>query len=564
MRALYLIFIIFLSFPVRAQKKYEVIYSNPSYQQFIKHPKTEFKDSLSVLRYLKSLQNEAISKGYLLASVDKLTFKNRTAVVNFHLGDQFKYAQVSIDPEELKFLRRHSRLNERLIAELDITPSSLASSLTSIRDTYLNNGYPFVSVQLQGIEFRADHLVAELKINRGKRYIWKEIHVKGDSSVSKKYVSNLIGIQKGDEYQEDLLLKISNRIKQVPFLEEIRNHEILFSKDGSELYVYVKNVPISSVNGIVGFQPNPVTQQLSITGELNLKLQNVLRRGELLDVRWQSIRDQTQSLNLRVNYPFLFKTSFGLDGSFDLYKRDTSFLELKMTAGIQYFLNQGSYIKAFYQNLSSNVLAGGQNNPLFSKLGSTTSNSYGLAYSYQQVDYLPNPSKGMRILLSGSAGTRKSRISDTSQVVQSLVFNGDLDIEFFIPLSRRHVLRLANRTQLYNAATVFENEVFRFGGLTSQRGFNEDELFATTLSVGTLEYRFLLDRNSHVFAFYDQTLYENNAFNYYQDQPFGFGVGFAFNTNLGVFSISYALGKQFDNTVLLSNGKVHFGYIAYF
>lgn len=48
------------------------------------------------------------------------------------------------------------------------------------------------------------------------------------------------------------------------------------------------------------------------------------------------------------------------------------------------------------------------------------------------------------------------------------------------------------------------------------------------------------------------------------DQPFGFGAGFSFGTNLGIFSISYALGKQFNNPIELKNGKVHFGYVTYF
>ena len=80
----------------------------------------------------------------------------------------------------------------------------------------------------------------------------------------------------------------------------------------------------------------------------------------------------------------------------------------------------------------------------------------------------------------------------------------------------------------------------------------------------TLEYRFLVDQNSHAFAFYDQSIYENNSNGYSADTPFGFGAGFSFGTNIGIFSISYALGKQFDNPIELRNGKVHFGYVAFF
>ena len=564
MRKYYLFFVLLLSFTSYAQKTYQLSFVNESHLKFVKHPTTEFKDSLSLLKYVNNLQSSAINKGYLLASVDKLTFSSRIASLDFHLGDRFENANVTMEQEEMDFIRKHSSLNERFISQLAFTPKALSSALKSTQTAYINNGYPFARLQFENIVIQGSNMSVELKVNRGKLYVWEDIHVKGDSTITENYISSLLGIKVGDVYDESILKKIKNRVKQVPFMKEIKPHEILFTKTGAELYVYLKSNPVSSVNGIVGLQPNPITQRVSFTGELNLKLLNALKRGELVDIRWQSIRDQTQSLKARLNYPFLFKTSFGLDGSFDLYKRDTSFIELRTTAGVQYFMSHGSYIKAFYQNIQSNVLSGGKNNPTYAKLGTTSSNNYGLSYARQSLDYLPNPSIGHQFQLTGSAGTRSFQLSDTSEVVSSLILKGEIDAEVFIPLAKRHVLRIANHTEFYNTEEIFQNELFRFGGLTSQRGFNEDELIASTLTTSTLEYRFLLDQDSHVFAFYEQTWYENNSNIYTNDQPFGFGVGFSFATNLGVFSISYALGKQLDNQVLLSNSKVHFGYIAYF
>ena len=303
---------------------------------------------------------------------------------------------------------------------------------------------------------------------------------------------------------------------------------------------------------------------MTITGDVNLKLLNVLKRGELLNLRWRSIRDQTQSLNTRLNYPFLFNTPFGIDLQFDLYKRDTTFLELNSVIGVQYFLNSGSFVKGFYENITSNVLSGGANNPTYSELGNVSNHMYGLAYSNVQLDYVPNPSRGFQIYIESSAGRRNSQLTDSSQIIKSLTIRGELGLDFYIPITRRNVIRLANQTNFYSAENIFENELYRFGGLNSQRGFNQDELLATTKSTSTLEYRFLLDKNSHVFAFGDYSWYENSTTNYYNDTPFGFGVGFSFSTNLGVFAISYAMGKQLDNPILFSDSKIHFGYIAYF
>ncbi|GAB5419348.1 MAG: BamA/TamA family outer membrane protein [Crocinitomicaceae bacterium] len=533
-------------------------------KELIKHPETKFRDSLQANTYIQELQNEAIREGFLLASVDSITYQSKNAQVYFFLGRSFESAELSISRDEVDFVRRNARISENFLAKLPISPKELGNNLKRIHNAYLNNGYPMARVQMDSIEITDDQIKAQLNISRGPLYTWTKIHIKGDTAVSEKYLTSLIGIAEGDLYNQKSLQQISGAISQVAFIKEIRPHEILFTKNGCELFVYVESVAISSFNGVVGLQPDPVSERLQITGDLNLRLMNVLKRGELLNIRWQSIRDQTQSLNSRLNYPFLFGTSFGLDGRFDLYKRDTSFLELNGTIGVQYFLNRGNYLKAYYQNLTSSVLSGGQNNPTYSNLGNTQSNNYGLAFSSNRVDYVPNPSRGLRLDIESSVGSRVAQRNDTLPLVKSTTFRGKLDIEWFIPIYRRHVLRLANTSEFYVADEIFENEVFRFGGLTAQRGFNEDELLATTRTSFVAEYRFLLDKNSHVFAFYDQTWYENVSSDYVNDTPFGFGLGFAFRTNLGVFSISYALGSQFNAPIQFNSSKVHFGYIAYF
>ena len=318
------------------------------------------------------------------------------------------------------------------------------------------------------------------------------------------------------------------------------------------------------MNGTIGLQPNPITNRVGLAGDVNLKLLNVLKRGESAILNWRSIQSATQSMNIKINYPFLFRSPFGIDAQLQLYKKDSTFLELKSTLGIQYFLKGGNYLKAFYQNYASNTLSGAGGNPNFNNLSNVSSNAYGLSLLNRQLDYIPNPSKGYTFFLEGSIGSRKSKISDTSSIVKSTVFRINFTTEWFMPITRRNIIRFAAVNEFYYAPVIYQNELYRFGGQNSLRGFNEDELFASARSVITLEYRFLLDRNSNVFVFYDQAYSENSATKYSKDQPFGFGTGLSFGTNLGIFSVSYALGSQMQNPILLKNGKIHFGYIAYF
>ena len=555
--------ILFLSLPSKGQENYNLIFSNDSYKKIIKNTKDKFKDSTDAIKYLKQIQINGIKKGFLLTSIDSIKFNEKTILVDLITGPKFYSCKLNIDQDEFVFLRKHININEKLILNTPFTPSEVTQILISTLNAYTNNGFPFAKVRLKNPIIKKNKLIAEIEVTRGPYYSWNKINIKGDSSISNKYISNLIGIKIGQHYKESSRKKISECIEQIAFLKEIKPSEILFTSKGVELFLYLKSIPTNTINGIIGFQPDPISEKILFTGELNLRLQNIFHRGELINIKWQSIQVQTQSLDANLNYPFLFNSSFGLDGTFNLYKRDTSFLELKSKIGIQYFLKSGSYIKAYYQNINSNILSGGNNNPSFSKLGNTNSNSYGISYSYQNIDYIPNPTKGIKILIESNIGARKSRINNNT-IINSIIYQMKLNMEYFIPIYKRHILYLSNLTEHYSADEIFENEVYRYGGLSNQRGFNEDELYATTKTTTTIEYRFLLDKNSNVFAFYDQSWYENNSSSYYQDFPFGFGLGFSFRTELGIFSISYALGKQFDNPILFRNSKIHFGYNFYF
>lgn len=553
-----------LTFGSLCQKKFSIGFTTENYKKVKKNIQTEFRDSSSAFKYVNDLQSLAIKKGYLLASIDTFSIVDREATIVFFLGEKFNSVQLEIDKEDFTFLKRHARYSEKYLASVPFQPREINNLLQTIQETTTSNGYPFSKVRLEKITFTGTNLIAKLTIDKGKLFVINEIHIKGDSSISSVFIASLIDLKKGQLFDESKLKLISKKIGQLSFIKEIKPHELLFTKDGVEIFLYLQSNPVSSINGALGLQPNPVTNRIGLTGELNLKLLNILKHGESMNLSWRSIQAKTQAMNGRINYPFLFKSPFGLDFQFQLYKRDTTFLELKSTIGVQYFLKGGNFLKVFYQNNSSSVLNGAANNPSFSNLSVLRTNAYGISLLKRQLDYIPNPSKGFGLQVELAIGTRKSQTVDSILPIKSTTYRSFFQIDWFLPITARHVIRLANTSEFYYAEEFFQNEVFRFGGQSSLRGFNEEELYGTYRSVFTAEYRFLVDKNSHVFVFFDQGFYENNAVKYYNDHPFGFGTGFSFGTNLGIFSISYALGKQLNNPIQLSNGKIHFGYIAYF
>jgi outer membrane protein assembly factor BamA len=557
-------FLIICNSTIFSQKDYCLNLDNDEFQLFTKKKTTFFKDSLESVKYLTSLRYKAIRKGYLLASIDSIAYTSNSCTVKPFLGSQFTKIELSIQEEDLSFLKANTSINEKLIRNIPFNSREIKRILIKLHQAFENNGYPFVNIQFKPIEINVNEIKLLLVVERNQHLTFTKIHIKGDSSLSPQLVSNIIRIKTNDPFNQTKLNEISKKIKQTNYLKEIKTHELLFSEEGVELYIYIKSTPISSINGAIGLQQDPNTDKITLTGDLALKLQNTLKKGELAEFNWRSIQDQTQSMFGHLNYPFLFQSPFGVDGQFALYKRDSTFLETKFTFGIQYFLRGGNYIKAIFQKHNSSLLSGSSSNPTFSNLGTVQSINYGLAFVQKQVDYLPNPSKGFTFESEFLVGNRKAQKTDTSLVNNATTYRGELNVAYYFPIWKRHVIKIGNIVKLYEAPEIYQNELYRFGGLQNLRGFNEDQIFASTYSIFTLEYRFLIDQNSKAFLFYDQTWYENKSISYIKDFPFGFGAGFSFGTNLGIFSISYGLGKQFNENIKLKNGKIHFGYTAYF
>ena len=139
-------------------------------------------------------------------------------------------------------------------------------------------------------------------------------------------------------------------------------------------------------------------------------------------------------------------------------------------------------------------------------------------------------------------------------------------MQYFIPVFRSSAIKLSNHTgYMGSGENLYDNELFRIGGIKLLRGFNEETIFASFYSVFTFEYRLLFNQNSNLFVFSDLAYTEQitdiiRKF----DLPIGFGTGLNLQTKVGIFSISYAIGGQRQNRLNFGSGKIHFGMVTSF
>jgi len=283
-------------------------------------------------------------------------------------------------------------------------------------------------------------------------------------------------------------------------------------------------------------------------------LNNNLKKGEEIFLNWSRTKKLSQKLNIGVTIPYLFKSPFGINVNFNLDKKDTTYMTVAGNLGVNYSFKNNDKIIAYVKNSSSYILSLKYIDTTIFK--DVKALSFGMAYQTQNLNYIYNPSRGYYFLTDIANGNRKFNNINTNHL--ELKLNAD----FYFPIYRKFVYKLSLQNKyLLSKEDLFQNELYKLGGFNLIRGFDEDVYFASGFSVITNEIRFLYEKKSNVYIFSDIARIESLKDNLLL---LGFGIGTNFSTKAGIFSIAYALGKEQNNTIQISNSKIHLGYVNRF
>ncbi|MFM7007245.1 MAG: BamA/TamA family outer membrane protein [Flavobacteriales bacterium] len=416
---------------------------------------------------------------------------------------------------------------------------------------YLNHGYPFAEIRAQITSGALPSLT--LQTNKGPFVKWGALQIKPEGIIAAKTTERLLQIQPGAPFAQEQLEQLSLQIEgNLPFQLK-RAPEWAYQQEQAAVYLFLERTKISSATGILGLQQNPFNQKNTLVGELNVQLQNAWQKNEKFNLHWRSIAPQTQQLKSSLLWPYIAGSSYGLAAGFSLYKRDSSFLELRSNAGLTYLLakNWQLLVQLDYwrsAQLSANIAPNSVQN--FHLL------SYGLGLQRQHVDFLPNPRKGMMFKALYAVGNKQS-------TAQALTWRIELAQRYYWMLSKRQVLSFSQLFNHVSAPTLVNNELYRFGGLERMRGFDEDAYFASSIAFVGLEYRFLLDQYAHILVFNDWA-WLNNQVTAQATALYSVGFGLAMGNENGQIKLSFGLGTPFGQNLQLNAGKLHVGYISYF
>ncbi len=551
--------------------------------------RNKFEDIESLRLYSKTFIQDVRSQGYLSASIDSFTPFEDTVTVNFFLGRKYEWASLRWTETTENWLTEIGK-SSTLFQNVPINPKELTKTTDKLLTYGENHGYPFAKVYIDSLmNIGETGFSGILAVEANRLFRYDTITVEGDAKISTAFLGQYLNIIPGELYQEKAVRNIKQKLQKLPFVQITDNPKVFFVDDEVRIIVSIKHRNTDQIDGIVGFAPNANSEAgLLVTGEVNIDLKNLFKRGIGYDVHWKSFAARSQQLQMNAQLPYLLKSPIGIDGNFDYVKFDTNFFTLNTRLGVRYLFEGTDYIKFYVQNHQSALIFADTNNIRVSRQipnsNPTRTTSYGMKVQRQTLDNPFNPRKGISFSLDGNLGSRnvlkdirieqvlfRNMNNETYSVydstnLKSIQAEVLYNVELFLPVGKKSTVVGLISGQHLITETVFLNDLYRFGGTKSLRGFNEESLLSNSYTIVGLEYRYLLGGNAF-FQLFANAAYLEDKSNMQQglitDTPFGFGAGVHLDVNSGILSLAYALGSEQGNGIQFNQAKIHFGIINY-
>ncbi|MBX2931592.1 MAG: hypothetical protein KF781_06595 [Chitinophagaceae bacterium] len=546
--------------------------------------KQNFSDTISCEKYITQLPSLLQSKGYISAALDSIIKQNNHYTVYVFVGEKYIWKELKIKEQD-KLILSAASIKQNIFYQKPFNPEVVKQVQEKLLDYFEIIGYPFASIGFDSLVIENKEVSAQLLINKGILYKMDSIKIIGNAKISKNFLYKYLSMPMGGIYNIEKLQSVEKKLTALPYITQTQPLQLTMLGSSFITNVFLNNKKSNQVDAIIGLMPeNPQTGgSLLLTVDAKLKLQNAFATGETIGLIWQQIQPKSPRLNIQFQRPYIFNTQFGVDAYFDLFKKDSSFLNIQAAVGINYMPSTQQNVKLFFQSYRTNLLEVDTSTIKFTKqlpdVVDVSVNSIAAEYNFNNTNYTFNPRSGNDINVKTSVGTRTIRKNNTISQIKDPNFNYNslydsvqihtyqLNVQIkaahYFPLGKYATLKTALQSGIINSPSIFRNEMFRIGGIKLLRGFDEESIFTDKYIVGTTEFRYLYGQNAYFCGFTDIG-YTYNTITQKKYYYVGIGTGISFETKQGIFNIMIAAGKRNDLPLSLRQSKIHIGFVSLF
>lgn len=536
-------------------------------------------DSLGALREVRALVLALQGDAYLTASADGLrwTTGRDTLRVRLYVGEKFRWARLRNGNLGDGLLTR-AGYRERFFRNQPFLPADWVRLQERILTEAENQGFPFATVGLDSVALRGADISGRVVLRRGKVVTFDSIQLIGNTKTKKRFLTKYLQIFPNQPFSQQRVVAAAQLLRQLPYLRLRAEPEVRFACGQARVYFLLDDRPANQFDAIVGVLPNAAGSGSGVqfTGEVTINLRNLKGGGKQAGVQWRKTDAKSQLLDAQYVHPNFFGTPLEVGATFNLYRQTDDFLTLRPRLEVSYPTARAGRLTFFTEQRSSRLLGDSAAYHRLQKLPDNIDSyyaAYGLGYARNELDDLYFPRRGTFFSGQAAIGTKTIRrnadLNDTLYrrlPLRSNQISLSARAEHYFRAGRQGVLLLRVRGEGLLNSHLFQNDLFRLGGLNSLRGFNENQYYASSYGVSTVEFRQFTGADSYVFLFADQAYFRNaTAINTpFADQPTGLGAGLSFRTAAGVFQFVYSVGRAYQQNFDVAKGKIHFGITSRF
>lgn len=424
--------------------------------------------------------------------------------------------------------------------------SETESYINALLNEFEFKGYSLAKLKLINFQSKNNSLYAELFLDQGNFRVLNNIVIKGYDKFPESHKKEILRLFKNKTFNQENIGKVHNAFDKFRFVNQIKYPEILFTKDTTKIYVYLEKAKANKFDGYIGFS-NDKKNKLELNGYLDLLLVNIMNAGENLSLYWKSDSGNQKTFNLDLEVPYVFKSPIGIKANLNIYKQDSLFQNAKTAIDVGYFFNYNSRLYLGYQSTESSDIQNSNNSTIRDYSNSFVTANFELLNINKSNFLFPEKTK-----LSSKIGFG-SRYSNSNNYQQ---FFANFDISHSLLLNDRNSIYLKSRNYYLQSEQYIINELYRFGGINSIRGFNENSLQGNFFSSILSEYRYLVSPDLYVHSIIDYGYFSDST-NSKSENLLGFGFGFGLLTKNGLLNMVYANGSVGNQNIQLSNSVVH-------
>lgn len=507
-----------------------------------------FTERNQLQEQIDSLSTQIKTVGYIDLTTEVQEKNDSTILVEFDFGPLYKTTQLYLKSDPILY----TYIKETGITikndSIEIETAFAKAYLKELANIASNLGDPFASFQISEISKTTNRLHGILNLSSNEKRTIDRYVLNGYTDFPKSYLRHYARLKEGATFNQKDLIKQNELLETLPFVSTTKEPEVLFKKDSTIVYYYLKRNTVNRFDGFLGFASDQ-NNNLGLDGYLDLLLTNNLNYGESLSLNYKADGDDQSQLRISTTLPYLFQTPVGFQAEIALFRRDSTFSTSDISANFLYTLSANSSIGLGYRSKASENLGSELIVPNL-EISNFVTNGGQTTYNYtkQQSNYF-FPIKTHFSISSGYS----IRTTETERLEQIPL---EIEAEHIFQLNPTNGIYIRNITKYLSSDNYVTNELYRFGGIQSIRGFEENSLFANTLSIINTEYRLTLNQGLYVNTIIDVAYFENKILNQ-KSELLGVGVGAGVRTRAGILQINLANGKFKDLPFRFSNTKLH-------